>query len=95
MHISNVSGAELAKTVGEQTIVRIHVDDVAAFVRKHKTRGGASSIRMEARRKAMGVDGVRGDRSRRGLCDVLGVRFRSNLSVLTRIVIHCDGKSAA
>lgn len=41
LHISNVTGAEVAKMVGEQTMLRIVVDDVAAFYAEYQERGGS------------------------------------------------------
>jgi uncharacterized glyoxalase superfamily protein PhnB len=40
LHIAQVSDAEVAKMVGEQTMVRIVVDDVAAFYAEYQERGG-------------------------------------------------------
>jgi uncharacterized glyoxalase superfamily protein PhnB len=40
LHIARVSDAEVAKMVGEQTMVRIAVDDVAAFFAEYRERGG-------------------------------------------------------
>lgn len=41
LHISSVSDADLAKTVGEQTMVRVIVDDVAAYYAEYQQRGGS------------------------------------------------------
>jgi len=40
LHIARVSDANVAKMVAEQTMVRIAVDDVAAFFAEYKARGG-------------------------------------------------------
>jgi uncharacterized glyoxalase superfamily protein PhnB len=40
LHIAVVSDAAVAKMVGEQTMVRVVVEDVAAFFAEYKERGG-------------------------------------------------------
>jgi uncharacterized glyoxalase superfamily protein PhnB len=40
IHIARVSGADLARTVGEQTMVRFIVEDVAAMHAEYVRRGG-------------------------------------------------------
>jgi uncharacterized glyoxalase superfamily protein PhnB len=40
VHIANVDGAELARAVGEQTMVRFAVDDIHAFYAAYQERGG-------------------------------------------------------
>ncbi len=41
LHIALITDAKMAKAVGEQTMVRIVVDDVVAFYAEYQQRGGA------------------------------------------------------
>jgi uncharacterized glyoxalase superfamily protein PhnB len=41
LHLSHMRDPQLARTIGEQTMVRIMVDDPAAFYAEYQKRGGA------------------------------------------------------
>jgi catechol 2,3-dioxygenase-like lactoylglutathione lyase family enzyme len=40
LHLSGMSDAGLARTLGDQTMVRFHVDDIDAFYAEYQQRGG-------------------------------------------------------